>query len=309
MRHFSSSFICLLGLFFASCTNRTEHRVGEVSVPTAIAQPDSPARGAIVPIAVEAPQEQTRDTQPTPKVGPTITVAPSSTVPPRIVNGTSVNYRPAPTARPVPEWSEVVLRLEFSFPEKRVRHAGTGFVIKDVFQGKYLLTCAHLIDQEEWYKRDRLQMRTMNGKLAIETVGAPLLIGTSVNLKKAMPNGRPDMTQDLVVQSITAKGLKSLPMARKDPQVGDWVWAVGCEINKPIGNEHLYPGRVVEVSRGGYLFEQYERFNPHGFSGGPVVNARGEVVGNVLAGGEKIVGGATVNTIRQRLREKGIILD
>jgi S1-C subfamily serine protease len=202
-----------------------------------------------------------------------------------------------------------VFRLEFFLPKKRARHSGTGFVIEDMFQGKYLLTCAHLIEQEEWYKRDRLQMHTMDGKVAIETIGSPLFIGTSVDLKRSMPNGRPDMTHDLVVQAIKAKGLKPLPMARNDPKVGDWVWAVGCEMNKPSGNERLYPGRVLEVARGGFLFEQYQSFNPHGFSGGPVVNTRGEVVGNVLAGGHKHVGGATVNSIRTRLREKGILLD
>jgi hypothetical protein len=88
--------------------------------------------------------------------------------------------------------------------------------------------------------------------------------------------------------------------------VGEWVWAVGNEAFKPLSNEKLYLGQIVDVSNGGYILKQNDRFDPHGFSGGPVINTRGEVIGNVLAGGGAFVSGATVTVLRQRLQANGI---
>jgi S1-C subfamily serine protease len=240
---------------------------------------------------------------PKPVAAPATKAAKPTTALPRIVSG------PANFPGQTSIWSGVVLRLEFPFPDKRIVHAGTGFIIQNLPGTKYLITCAHLIDQEEWRRRDKIQIRTMDGTIRIESLGPPLLLGQSVDLKHVMPNGRPDMTKDLVVRSIAGMWTKPIPLSRTDPRVGDWVWAVGCEAGQRLTDEKLYPGKVVEVSNGGYLFEPYQKFNPHGFSGGPVVNTRGEVVGNVIAGGSKVVGGATVTAIRQRLRDHGIYAD
>jgi hypothetical protein len=208
-----------------------------------------------------------------------------------------------------PKWSGVVLRLEFLFPEKRMRHSGTGFIVRDRTGECYLLTCAHLVEKKDWESRHSVTMRFMNNEKVIYSMGPSLYIGTPVDLKQLSAHGRPDLTHDFVIRSVVGNWARPLPLAKADPKVGDRVWAVGCEMAKPISDEHLFPGEVVEVLGGGFTFKKLVAFDPRGFSGGPVINAQGQVIGNVLAGGGEFVSGATVGTIRQRLREKRIVLD
>jgi hypothetical protein len=207
------------------------------------------------------------------------------------------------------KWNGVVMRMEFIFPEKGHRYWGTGFVVQDKKKENYLMTCAHLIEANDWKNRFSIVMHTMDHSRTIESLGTSIHVGTSVNLREVGPNGWPDMTQDLVIRPVAGDWAKPMPMAKADPRVGEWVWAVGCEAHKPLSNEKLFQCQIIEVSNGGYLMERHVEFDPHGFSGGPIVNSYGEVVGNVLAGGANIISGATITTLRHRLKAKGVKLD
>jgi S1-C subfamily serine protease len=206
-------------------------------------------------------------------------------------------------------WSGIVLRVEVQVPEKRTRSLGTGFVVQDRGGNCYLLTCAHLLSPNDADVRNGMTIRTMDGKRSIDSLGPSVHVGTGVDLSHPMRNGWPDMTRDLIIRTVSASWVQPLPLAAAGPQVGDWVWAVGCEARKPLSDEQLFPGRVIQVSGGGYVMEKRFEYDPHGFSGGPVINRRGEVVGTVLAGGGTRVSGATVGAIRQRLTEHGIFVD
>lgn len=217
-----------------------------------------------------------------------------------------------PTLPPSPSplgWSGVVMRLEFDYPAQRMRFLGTGFVVRDRSRADWLLTCAHLIGEKAWEDRYQVKMRTMKGDRVIRSFGTTLHVGVSVDVEHGSIGNWPDMTQDLVIRLVAGEWVQPMRLARNDPEVGDWVWAVGCETRRPPSDEKLFLGQVVEVARGGFVFRKQVAFDPHGFSGGPVVNTRGEVVGNVLAGGGPFVSGATVSTLRQRLKAKGISVD
>jgi hypothetical protein len=201
------------------------------------------------------------------------------------------------------------LRIEFFFPEKRSVHIGTGFIVQDRAKEKYLMTCAHLVDDHDWHARYNITMRTMRGDRRIESFGSSLHVGRAIDLTRRDADGRPDMTRDLVIRPAAGGWAHPLPLAAADPCIGDWVWAVGCEAAAPRSDEKLFPGKVTDVTNGGYTMRKCVRFDPRGFSGGPVVNQQGEVVGNVLAGGPIVVGGATVSTLRRRLKENGVTAD
>jgi Trypsin-like peptidase domain len=205
-------------------------------------------------------------------------------------------------------WSGIVLRITFTFPERRLRRAGTGFVVQDRSGQWYLLTCAHLTSDKDWETRHCVMMQTMDGRLAIESYGPSLYHGPAVN-PKAIRHGRVDTTTDLVIRSVAGQSMRPLPLAAQDPRVGDWVWAVGRESASPRGNEKLFPCQIRQVADGGYVMKKHAEFDPHGFSGGPIVNAAGKVVGNVIAGGGEFIQGATVTTLRQHLKHAGIEVD
>lgn len=201
------------------------------------------------------------------------------------------------------------MRLEFDYPAQHIRYLGTGFIIRDRAKADWLITCAHLIGEKAWEDRYQVKMRTMKGDRIIRSYGTTLHVGTSVDLYQLSHGRWPDMTQDLVIRLVAGEWVQPMPLARADPKVGDWVWAVGCEARRPPSDEKLFLGQVVEVADGGFIFKRQVAFDPHGFSGGPVINTRGEVVGNLLAGGSGLVSGATVSTLRQRLKAKGITVD
>jgi Trypsin-like peptidase domain len=149
----------------------------------------------------------------------------------------------------------------------------------------------------------------MDGVRVIECLGAWIHVGTPVDLKRPGADGWPDLTQDFAVRLVSGHWATPLLLADAEPAVGDWVWVVGQESGQRPGNERLYAGQMITVANGAYILKQHDPFDAHGFSGGPVVNARGEVVGNVLAGAPGFVAGATVGTLRRRLAENGIQVD
>jgi hypothetical protein len=207
---------------------------------------------------------------------------------------------------PPPPWSGVVLRIEFRYPEKRYVGFGTGFVIRDQSGNDYLMTCAHLVKDGGWEARYRIRMRTMDHTRSIEDYGDTLHIGKSVDLQQGRGRGGPDMTQDLIVRSVAGDWMQPLQLAEHDPKVGDCVWVVGCEAKDPPHDERFYPVRIAGIGRGGYTARKLGTFDPRGFSGGPVVNSAGLVVGNLLVGSESTVGGSVVTAIRRHLADHGI---
>jgi hypothetical protein len=110
------------------------------------------------------------------------------------------------------------------------------------------------------------------------------------------------------LQSSTSP--QPLPLSTAAPKIGDSVWLVGLESGKR-DRQQLYECKVLAVSDDEFEYAGVNPVNPWDFSGGPVVNEKGAVVGNLLAGnrtGSHLVG-VTVAVIRRRLRENGIEVD
>jgi hypothetical protein len=201
------------------------------------------------------------------------------------------------------------MRLEFDYPARRMGFLATGFIVRDRAKADWLLTCAHGLGEKGWEDRYQVKMRTMKGDRIIRSFGTTLHVGLPVDVYDRSWGGWPDMTQDLVIRLVAGEWVQPMRLAKADPEVGDWVWAVGCEARRPPSNEKLFLCQVVEVSGGAYIFKKQVNFFPGGFSGGPVINARGEVIGNLLAGRRDLISGASVSTLRQRLKAKGIVVD
>jgi Trypsin-like peptidase domain len=175
--------------------------------------------------------------------------------------------------------------------------AGTGYVIKDSGGKLYFLTAAHVMETSEWRRVNSVSLATMGG----EAVGTL----QSGGLKHVgAPFDRAGAQADLVIWEAPLEKPTVLALATEDPKRNEWVWVVGQEM-KGRGAGRLYRCKVTGTETGGILLEQDERFELRGFSGAPVVNEKGQVVGAVLGGSEPKVLCSKVTSIRERLSQQG----
>ncbi len=178
--------------------------------------------------------------------------------------------------------------------------AGTAFVVQDKAGKRYMLTAAHVLDDPaRWQRAKTASLRVMAGPVVAQLENRPSYIG------KPFTEAGPAF--DLVVWPL-AEGAKasSLKLAAADPKKNEWLWVIGQEASSS-GPQKMYRCQVTGAESSGFVLKQLDHFEMRGFSGGPVVNAQGEVVGSLLGGrssDEPIISG--VSGIRARLADSKI---
>jgi serine protease Do len=158
---------------------------------------------------------------------------------------------------PVPDGPELFDRPGGRDPQGPRRGAGTGFVIDS---GGLILTNHHVVDGA-----DRIMVRLTDGR----------------NLHATRIGSDPD-TDVALIKVESTRPLPFAPLGDSDAlRVGEWVVAIG----NPLAYEHTVTVGVVSFI-GRKLFDssldryiQTDAAINFGNSGGPLINARGEVIG------------------------------
>ena len=158
---------------------------------------------------------------------------------------------------PVPDGPELFDRPGGRDPQGPRRGAGTGFIID---AGGLILTNHHVVDGA-----DRIMVRLTDGR----------------NLHATRVGSDPD-TDIALIKVDSARELPYAPLGDSDSlRVGEWVVAIG----NPLAYEHTVTVGVVSFI-GRKLFDssldryiQTDAAINFGNSGGPLINARGEVIG------------------------------
>jgi serine protease Do len=194
------------------------------------------------------------------------------------------------------EPGEHFFRFETPAPEKKqiIRGLGSGFIVES---NGYIITNNHVVSGA-----DKVIVKLVNGKeYTAKVIGA-------------------DAPTDLAVVKIDAEELPTLEMGDSDSlKVGQWVIAIG----NPFGlTSTVTVGVVSATGRAGMGIEDYEDFIQTdaainvGNSGGPLLNARGKVIGINTAivsgtGGSVGVGFAIPSNMAKvaykQLKEKGSV--
>jgi len=178
--------------------------------------------------------------------------------------------------------------------------AGTGFFVRDTGGKLYFLTAAHVMETSEWRRVNSVALATVGG----ESVGS-LQPGGLKHV--GAPFDHAGAQADLVIWEAPLDNVTILPLGTEDLKRNEWVWVVGQEMNRR-GSGRLFRCKVTGAESGGMVLEQQERFDVRGFSGAPVVNEKGQVVGAVLGGSEPKVLCSKVTSIRERVAQQGIQL-
>jgi hypothetical protein len=197
-------------------------------------------------------------------------------------------------------------RPTFQYTDGKEESAGTAFVIKSPAGKKLAVTAAHILEPKEWAALRTTSLATMAGKKVVELPGKPAYVGRAFDQLPELRKGAMPIlntSEDFAIWVLPdAAEVTVLELAEQEPKANDWVWVVGQQPGKQL---LFYRSKVTQVLGGTMVFDQFDRFNPQGFSGGPVVNAEGKVVGTMLAGAARgnTRQGATVGNIRQRIKE------
>jgi hypothetical protein len=209
----------------------------------------------------------------------------------------------------------VALRPVFIQPDGETFSAGTAVAARtEPGRAPILLTALHLLGPAGGLERDTPPAdigKVVRG-VALVPFGAekPVAIARGALRKggRTLPADDLDEVNDLAVFALP-KGARvnALPLAAESPAFGDWVWLVGDVFDHEPQTQRLFPGRIVARPTGGALRVLFRpAFELRAFSGAPLINARGELVGLLIGGAEGIASANPVEAIRARLAESGI---
>jgi hypothetical protein len=221
------------------------------------------------------------------------------------------------TAQPVaPRWSGVVVRPTFGFAVTRNEKlkTGTGFTIVDKKRKPYMVTVAHLLPPEAWRALNKLEVQSLSGQTLGSCSLKPVYNGQQMSVKNK-PGLVMDSREDIAIYPIRSGAkIRPLPLAAQEPKCGDFVWFVGREWKRKEGDETLYGATVDLVDNGNFQIHKHDKLVMPGFSGSPIINVHGEVVGIVTAGVKvatmpDLICGSTVSTLKERLRDNGVPID
>ena len=196
---------------------------------------------------------------------------------------TPIRLPPTPTAIALPtpgaSWNDVYRDLRRSvvyLVDPNRRSSGSGWV----YENGYLLTAAHVVGNFKWMTVWYEDAHGNNQEVRAQTVGS-------------------DQLRDLAVLRLPATDLRPITGRKRlgTRDTGITVMSMGFSSGSPIGWPNIRLGGLTTL----YVTSQHElavletdaAFDP-GDSGGPILNAQGEVIGMAQASHQRSTGGSAV---------------
>ena len=210
----------------------------------------------------------------------------------------------------------VALRPTFQMADGKTYSAGTAFAARmSPGSTPLLLTALHLLGTSGGLDRelapaelDRqvriIYLLPMGGR---QPVGAAR--GALRKTGPTLPQDDLDIENDLAAFKLHPRSrVNALPLALRNPRLGEWVWVVGDRYDSQPPAQRLFPARVMSPAPNQMLVRFRDDFEVRGFSGAPLINQRGEVVGVLIGSGAGVrIGLANpVSNIRRLLSAEGV---
>lgn len=207
------------------------------------------------------------------------------------------NQQPTPPAGPpVKNWMaepfdkspQVLLTNAAEFTDGQRLDGASAFLVQ-VGARRYAVTAKHLIGPDGGIEPKKLPSQ-LEAQVVAWQLFARSQAADTLYLNRLLNAVDADSSDALVFSFKNAKTSYQALVPRYDaPAEGEEVYLIGCPYAEPDCRQNRYPVRVVETSPSAYVLTESSTPDLSGFSGCPVVDKQGRVVG-LLRGSAEVDG-------------------
>jgi trypsin-like peptidase len=186
------------------------------------------------------------------------------------------------TSKPPLEWPQIVLTNRAEFNGHTPLEGASAFLLKTRDGRTLAATAKHLLGSNGGVDPEVLVSK-LNGTIRSWRMYPRTQSQQFILANKLGAEGLDAENLDWLILEIQAEG-KALPTTplrlRSAPvQVGEPVWLVGCPYNEPACKQGVYKGRVTNRRGDRFRYDIEPPVDLHGFSGAPILDKNGQVVG------------------------------
>lgn len=231
---------------------------------------------------------------------PVPTAVTTQTIIPVPLFATRANTRPAVVTPPA-LIENSIYAIDLELIDNHQHQQANAFCLQGTAGRRYLVSHASRLTQNDWQQVTRFSLRGPDDQPWVPEVLKPLYLGPYTEDRQPNLLTQPDLGLDLVVWPMPkqVKGT-GLPLASIRAVADEDVWIVVRPVKNTNAQSHLH-GRVLEHSDCALIIQPLDRISLAQVIGLPVVNHRGEVLGNVLGGNDLTLVGASCEGIKRRV--------
>jgi hypothetical protein len=185
-------------------------------------------------------------------------------------------------SKPPREWPQLVLTNHAEFNGHTPLRGASAFLVKTRDSRTLAATARHLIGENGGVQPE-ISLAALNGAIRSWRMYPRTLPGDSVMAENVGCSGLDDENLDWLILTIknTGKALPATPlMLRAQPaQIGEKVYLVGCPYVEEACKQNVYPGKVTTRVGDRFRYDIDPPVDIRGFSGAPIIDRNGHVVG------------------------------
>lgn len=186
--------------------------------------------------------------------------------------------------RPAEEWPQIVLTNRASFEGSSGLNGASAFLLRSsASEETWIASARHLIGRMGGVQPSLIEVAADVGRFNARLERWRVHPRTQPNrFVDANALATSAVFGDWVLLSVERQD--SLPanpvmLASRKARVGDAITLVGCPYSERACTQNLYRGHVLEEVDNGFTFDVTPHVNIRGFSGAPILNEDGNVVG------------------------------
>jgi S1-C subfamily serine protease len=188
---------------------------------------------------------------------------------------TTLPAAPAWMAQPTAQWPQVLLEPDILFKDKTKVQGASGFLMRLPNKVVVAATARHVIGEQ-------VNLETFDASFTSFFMHAPAAAGKKVGLRKLVLKPGDAKALDAVLMTVTTPGnwpVEVRPARATPAAVGETVYLLAVPDDEHSA-QNVYKG-VVQRREGdsGFAYDFADHAEQRGFSGAPILDAQGNIVG------------------------------